>query len=488
MWIHSSTTFDIAVAAHRARVASATTHRHVETPGEVHGAAPPRPPPPSVAAALPIQSSLEAIISPPRTMTDGRFTGADRQAANALVSVIEAPVALRMRCDGSNIESDAATTSWSATPTQRSSPSWQGTPTALRASQVAPGSHNEHFATRTSAGRGASARDRRRPRTRSGTRRRTHRRVRRGSRCSWSRRHLARPPRLTSQALDSRDIRRGGGARQQSPATGAGRTRSSRVAGMRFSVLGPLEVLDRDGIAVVVHGSKVRTVLAMLVMHAGEPVTTGQLCDAVWGDDPPATAANVLQAHMSKLRRLLEPGMLENRDGSYSLALTGSTVDASDFTELATAGHEHLIKGNTKLAVTTLRHALALWRGEPLSDIDEAEFAMGSRTPSRGETHRPRGPVGSRAGRGCVRCRGRRRRGAARGQPASRAHVGDPDDRPLPLGPASRCAARFERARLVLAEGSGSTPARRFAPSKAASSPTIRRCSRLRRTAPPRIS
>ena len=32
MLIHSSTTFDIAVAAHRARVASATTHRHVETP------------------------------------------------------------------------------------------------------------------------------------------------------------------------------------------------------------------------------------------------------------------------------------------------------------------------------------------------------------------------------------------------------------------------------------------------------------------------
>ena len=32
-------------------------------------------------------------------MTDGRFTGADRQAANALVSVIEALVALRMRYD-----------------------------------------------------------------------------------------------------------------------------------------------------------------------------------------------------------------------------------------------------------------------------------------------------------------------------------------------------------------------------------------------------
>ena len=61
---------------------------------------------------------------------------------------------------------------------------------------------------------------------------------------------------------------------------------------MRFSVLGPLEVLDRDGVAVVVRGGTVRTVLAMLVMRAGEPVTTGQLCDAVWGDDPPASAAN----------------------------------------------------------------------------------------------------------------------------------------------------------------------------------------------------
>src|SRR3954451_3920470 len=148
---------------------------------------------------------------------------------------------------------------------------------------------------------------------------------------------------------------------------------------MRFSVLGPLEVFDRDGVALAVRGGKVRTVLEMLVMRAGEPVTTGQLCDAVWGEDPPATAANALQAHMSKLRRLLEPGMLETHDGSYSLALTGSTVDATDFTDLATAGHEQLISGNTKVAVTTLRDALALWRGEPLSDIDEADFAIADR-------------------------------------------------------------------------------------------------------------
>jgi hypothetical protein len=32
-------------------------------------------------------------------VTGGRFTGADRQAPNALVSVIEALVALRVRCD-----------------------------------------------------------------------------------------------------------------------------------------------------------------------------------------------------------------------------------------------------------------------------------------------------------------------------------------------------------------------------------------------------
>lgn len=148
---------------------------------------------------------------------------------------------------------------------------------------------------------------------------------------------------------------------------------------MRFGILGPLEVLDRDGIPLDVKGAKLRALLTMFVLCAGEAVTTDQLSDALWGDSPPASAANALQSHISKLRGILGPGLLETLDGSYSLVVDAGSIDAREFLRLARSGHEQLAAGQAAIAVTILREALALWRGRALADLDNVDVATAER-------------------------------------------------------------------------------------------------------------
>jgi DNA-binding SARP family transcriptional activator len=56
--------------------------------------------------------------------------------------------------------------------------------------------------------------------------------------------------------------------------------------GVSISVLGPVEVKINGGVAPL-GGPKQRAVFAMLVSRVGRVVTTDQLVDGVWGEDPP---------------------------------------------------------------------------------------------------------------------------------------------------------------------------------------------------------
>ena len=65
---------------------------------------------------------------------------------------------------------------------------------------------------------------------------------------------------------------------------------------LEFSVLGPLEV-RADGQPLALGGAKRRALLALLLVRANEVVSTDRLIDELWGENPPETAANTLQAH-----------------------------------------------------------------------------------------------------------------------------------------------------------------------------------------------
>ncbi|MCZ7528718.1 MAG: AAA family ATPase [Acidimicrobiia bacterium] len=148
---------------------------------------------------------------------------------------------------------------------------------------------------------------------------------------------------------------------------------------MRFGVLGPLEVTRGDGEPVDVGGRQPRVLLAALVAASGRPVTAGALVEAIWGDEPPASATGTLQSYVSRLRRALDAGggpPLPHDDAGYRLDLEPSAVDVHRFHELATEGRAHLDAGRPAEGREALAAALALWRGPALVDLVDQGTAL----------------------------------------------------------------------------------------------------------------
>jgi DNA-binding SARP family transcriptional activator/ABC-type glycerol-3-phosphate transport system substrate-binding protein len=137
---------------------------------------------------------------------------------------------------------------------------------------------------------------------------------------------------------------------------------------MEIRVLGPLGVLE-GGRQIALGGRRQRSVLAGLLIHAGEPVATTRLIEIVWGAAPPPTARKSLQTYVSRLRRSLGDGSLTSVVDGYVLEIGPDQLDAARFEQLAERGRR-LLATDPGAAWTTLTEALGLWRGTPLSDIE----------------------------------------------------------------------------------------------------------------------
>ena len=146
---------------------------------------------------------------------------------------------------------------------------------------------------------------------------------------------------------------------------------------MEFRILGRLEVLD-GGRAVAVGASEQRALLALLLLHANEPVSSERLIDELWGEAPPATAAKSVQVHVSRLRKALANGgdVVVTREHGYELVLDPEHLDARRFERLVDEGATELAAGRPEGAVAALEQALSLWRGPPLADLAYETFAQ----------------------------------------------------------------------------------------------------------------
>ena len=148
---------------------------------------------------------------------------------------------------------------------------------------------------------------------------------------------------------------------------------------MRFGILGPLLVVDDAGRELALGGLRQRAVLAVLLMHAGEALSSDRLIDELWGERPPATATKTLQVYVSNLRKALDEGVLLTRAGGYVLETGENGLDVARFEVLAGEGRRALAAGRPDVAVARLREALELWRGPPLADFAYEAFAQGER-------------------------------------------------------------------------------------------------------------
>ncbi|MGI8664825.1 MAG: BTAD domain-containing putative transcriptional regulator [Jatrophihabitans sp.] len=141
---------------------------------------------------------------------------------------------------------------------------------------------------------------------------------------------------------------------------------------MQVAMLGPLEVSDDAGRPVALAGARLRSLLCRLACEAGLPVATASLVEAVWGEQPPAEAANALQTLVSRLRRALGPAaLIVQSPAGYRLAAASEAVDAHRFERLAAEGSQALAAGDPAGASSTLGQALALWRGPVATELSE---------------------------------------------------------------------------------------------------------------------
>jgi DNA-binding SARP family transcriptional activator/Tfp pilus assembly protein PilF len=140
---------------------------------------------------------------------------------------------------------------------------------------------------------------------------------------------------------------------------------------MKFRLLGPLEVRvgdDWKGIG----APKWRSVLAALLINAGQIVSADALIYEVWGDAPPAKAANLISIYVLRLRRLLgdaDSGLLVTRAPGYQLRVAAADTDALLFEAMVRDGRRVFGSGDPQGAARQLAEALTLWHGRPLADV-----------------------------------------------------------------------------------------------------------------------
>jgi DNA-binding SARP family transcriptional activator len=103
---------------------------------------------------------------------------------------------------------------------------------------------------------------------------------------------------------------------------------------VRFTLLGLVRVAvgDRE----VPLSPKERTVLAALLLRAGEVVSVAALAEAIWDDAPPPSARNTIHGHVKRLRRLLGPASarIVTRAPGYLIEVHPGELDSRTVTEL----------------------------------------------------------------------------------------------------------------------------------------------------------
>ncbi|CAM3877812.1 hypothetical protein KIPE111705_29355 [Kibdelosporangium persicum] len=133
---------------------------------------------------------------------------------------------------------------------------------------------------------------------------------------------------------------------------------------IRIQVLGPLRVW-RDGALLDLGSAGVRALLGLLALNGGQPTSRADIVEALWHDQPPPSASNVIQTYIRSLRRILEPGRRAYGHSSYlprigdGYALRAPDIDLIRFKQLLAARQD----------ADKLGAALRLWRGSPLADV-----------------------------------------------------------------------------------------------------------------------
>jgi DNA-binding SARP family transcriptional activator/tetratricopeptide (TPR) repeat protein len=152
---------------------------------------------------------------------------------------------------------------------------------------------------------------------------------------------------------------------------------------LRVGVLGPVTVW-RDGHEVMAGQPRQLAVLGLLATRANRVVSRGELVDAVWGHQPPATVDSGIYTYVAGLRRVLEPDrprrdpdksrrapgrVLVSSGGGYLLRLGPDGLDAAQFEDALGRSRGLRASGDQSGAARVVDEALKLWRGQPFAGV-----------------------------------------------------------------------------------------------------------------------
>lgn len=156
---------------------------------------------------------------------------------------------------------------------------------------------------------------------------------------------------------------------------------SSTGTGLKFGLLGPLEVWD-DGGPIQLRGRQEHALLALLLTAPGRVFSVAAIVEALWGEAAPGRAAKTVQSYVSRLRHSMPSqlgDLVVTRNPGYAAVVEPEQVDVECFKAMVATGRRLLAAGHPADAATALRAALELWRGEPYGEFD-APFAAAERT------------------------------------------------------------------------------------------------------------
>jgi YVTN family beta-propeller protein len=140
---------------------------------------------------------------------------------------------------------------------------------------------------------------------------------------------------------------------------------------MEFRVLGQLEVSDGSG-ALPLERAGQRSLLAVLLLHRNESVSTARLVEELWPEGAPATAAKIVQLYVSQLRKVIGPERLLTTSSGYMLRTEPGEVDAERFECLV----DEAAESDPGTARELLARALALWRGPAFGEVADGSSAQ----------------------------------------------------------------------------------------------------------------
>jgi DNA-binding SARP family transcriptional activator len=147
------------------------------------------------------------------------------------------------------------------------------------------------------------------------------------------------------------------------------------VDSVRVRLLGELTVEGCE--AASLGRRQTRTLLKVLALHHGHAVSTDQLSDCLWGDEPPARAADQVSILVNRLRAVLGIDRIHRSDAGYTLRLDWLDVDA--LSQYCDEAERRLGAGALGAARAAAHAGLALVRGPLLADETDPWWAEAER-------------------------------------------------------------------------------------------------------------